>query len=224
MRGTRRLVAMDSRRRKRRGAESPASAGGPASPGLRVGLRVGLFGGSFDPPHDGHLHVAREALRRLRLDQVWWIVSPGNPLKARPGASLAARVDAARRLLGRRPRIRVSACEATFGTRYTVDTVARLQAGGTRHRFVWIMGADNFARLHHWKAWSRLLARVPVAVLPRPGEQLGAGLSLAARRFARYRLPPRSAAGLALRRPPCWCLLLAPQSPRSSTRLRRQQA
>ena len=183
-------------------------------------MRIGLLGGSFDPPHEGHLHVTREALRRLRLHAVWWIVSPGNPLKEAPEAPFHCRVRAARRLIGSQRRIAVSDFEARLGTRYTVDTLSRLLRRAPACRYVWIMGADNLASLHKWKAWAELVSRLPIAVLPRPGAQLLAGLSPAARRFARWRAPQRAAAGLALSRPPRWCLLGGPLVDASSTRMR----
>ena len=186
----------------------------------RGGISIGLLGGSFDPPHEGHVHVTQEALRRVRLHAVWWLVSPGNPLKAAPEGPFQCRVSAARRLIGRQRRISVSDLEARLGTRHTVDTVSRLLRRAPVRRYVWIMGADNLSSLHKWKAWTRFVRQIPIAVVPRPGAQLRAGLSPAARQFSRSRIPQRSAAGLAWTRPPCWCLLGGPSMDASSTRIR----
>ena len=205
-------------------AWSTASMGGREQSGASrkrsACRRIGLFGGSFDPPHEGHLHVTREALRRLRLHAVWWIVSPGNPLKGAPAAPFECRISAARRLIGRDRRISVSDVEVRLDTRHTVDTVSRLLTRAPMCRYVWIMGADNLASFHRWKAWAELVEQLPIAVLPRPGAQLRAGLSPAARRFARCRAPQRCASGLALCRPPRWCLLGGPLADASSTIIR----
>ncbi len=178
------------------------------------------MGGSFDPPHAGHLHVSRQAIRRLRLHAVWWIVSPGSPLKGEPSAPFHCRVAAARSMVGREPRIVVSDFEARAGTRYTVDTLSDILRRAPRHRYIWIMGADNLVFLHRWKNWAALVVRIPIAVMPRPGVQLRAGLSPAARRFARWRAPQRAATALVGCSPPRWCLLGGPLVNESSTRLR----
>jgi nicotinate-nucleotide adenylyltransferase len=183
------------------------------------GLKVGLLGGSFDPPHAGHVHITHRALAAFGLDRVWWLVSPGNPLKPDAPASLARRMAAAKALM-RHPRVTVTDIEARLGTRYTADTLAALQARYPGVRFVWLMGADNLAGFHRWDDWQGIMTRVPVGVLARPGAQIRAGLSPAARLFARYRLPPEAAGGLALRTPPTWVLLGGPTHDMSSTVLR----
>ena len=135
------------------------------------GMRIGLLGGSFDPPHAGHVHITTWALRAFRLDQVWWLVSPGNPLKADAPANMARRIAAAEALLTH-PRTRITDLEARVGTRYTAET---LEAIGLRYpgvRFVWLMGADNLRSFHRWERWDEIMARVPVGVLARPGEQV----------------------------------------------------
>lgn len=192
-----------------------------ATRGLIVapGLRIGLLGGSFDPPHDGHVHITRWALRALGLDCVWWLVSPGNPLKPRGPAELARRLAAAKALM-RHPRVRVTDVEARLGARFTADTLALLAARFPAARFVWLMGADNLARFHLWERWESIMATTPVGVLARPGEQLVAGLAPAARRYARFRLDAGAAHGLALRRAPAWTLLTGPMSAQSSTAIR----
>lgn len=188
-------------------------------PVARPGLRVGLFGGSFDPPHAGHVHVTRWALRGFGLDRVWWLVSPGNPLKRDAPADLARRMAAARAIM-RHPRVEVTDIEARLGTRATVDTLAGLRARYPGVRFVWLMGSDNLAGFHRWGRWEEIMAMAPVGVLARPGEQLRAGLSPAARRFARRRLPMAQARALASCEPPAWCLLTGRMLDLSSSELR----
>ena len=139
-------------------------------PMTRPGQTVGLLGGSFDPPHAGHLHISREALKRFGLDQLWWLVSPGNPLKAHGPATLAHRMAAARALVDH-PRIHVSDWETQIGTRYTAQVIAALQDTRPQTRFVWLMGADNLAQLHLWQDWQDIMERVPVGVLARPGKR-----------------------------------------------------
>ena len=170
------------------------------------GLRVGLLGGSFDPPHQGHVLITRRALAELGLDRVWWLVTPGNPLKSRGPAALEARMEAARALI-RHPRVDVTDVEARMGARYTADTIARLRRAWPGVRFTWLMGADNLAGFHRWDRWERIARQVPIAVIARPGEQLSAGLSPAARRFARARRPAWQARALPLAKAPAWALL-----------------
>ena len=153
----------------------------------RPGQVIGLLGGSFDPPHAGHLHISREALRRFGLARVWWLVSPGNPLKAHGPAPLAERMAAARALVAH-PRIEVTDIEARLGTRHTAATLAALAAIAPGRRFVWLMGADNLAQLHLWQDWRSIMERVPVGVLARPGQRISARLSPAARIYAQARI------------------------------------
>ena len=183
------------------------------------GMRIGLLGGSFDPPHAGHVHISRWALRNFRLDQVWWLVSPGNPLKSRQPAPLAHRIAAAE-ALATHPRIRITDLEARLATRYTADTLTALQARYPGVRFVWLMGADNLAEFHRWDRWDWIMENMNVGVMSRPEEQVAAGLSPAARRYARFRLSPRRAAALPLRRAPCWTLLTGRMLDISSTEIR----
>jgi nicotinate-nucleotide adenylyltransferase len=187
---------------------------------LSPGMRVGLFGGSFDPPHAGHLQVARTARRRLGLDRVIWLVAPGNPLKQDPGA-LAERVALTRALASGAA---ISAAEARIGARFTIDTVRMLKARYPALRFVWIMGADSFADLHRWRDWRGIMAELPVAVVARPAASLAALTGLAARRFAAARLPERAARRLACAKPPAWIYLSAPWNFASSTALRQSSA
>jgi len=135
---------------------------------LRRNKRIGLLGGSFNPAHAGHRHISLEAMRLLDLDEVWWLVSPQNPLKTEDGmAPLAARLASAR-AAARHPRIRPMAIESRLGTSYTVDTVAKLQQRFPSKRFIWVMGADNLAQFHRWRSWRTLARRVPIAVMARP--------------------------------------------------------
>lgn len=192
-----------------------------ADPHAAPGQVVGLFGGSFDPPHPGHLHLSREALKRLGLDQLWWLVSPGNPLKQHPPAPLAYRLAAARQV-ARHPRITITDIEARLGTRATADTLVALQHRYRGVRFVWVMGADNLAELHRWGNWHTIMARVPVAVFARPGQRMNALTARAAKQYAAARLPERSARALGRADPPAWIYLDMPMRRESSTALRAQ--
>ncbi|WP_103172920.1 nicotinate-nucleotide adenylyltransferase [Paracoccus sp. SY] len=183
------------------------------------GMRVGLLGGSFDPAHEGHLAITQAAMRRFRLDRVWWLVSPGNPLKARGPAPMLERIAHARRLLDD-PRVVVTDIERRLGTRMTADTIAALRGLYPGVRFVWLMGSDNLVQFHRWDRWKRIAAAVPIGVLARPGSQTAARHSVAAQAMARSRLPQEQAGTLALRRPPAWVLVNLPMSPQSSTALR----
>ncbi len=187
-------------------------------------MRVGVYGGSFDPPHEGHRHVARTALARLGLDHVIWLVSPRNPLKTQHDpAELPARMAATHRL-ARGPRMRVSDLEQRIDARYTLDTLRVLKARYPKVHFVWIMGADNLAGFHRWLGWADIFREIPIAVVARPGVEPRAALSVAVRRFAAARLPGRAARRLATTPPPAWVYLAAPLKDISSTALRAQQA
>lgn len=183
-------------------------------------MRVGLFGGSFDPPHAGHRAASLVALEALDLDQVWWLVSPHNPLKSHaPSEDLAARVAAARKLAAH-PRIKVTGIEAALGTTYTAESLRRLLPLLRGLKIVWLMGADNLRQFSKWRDWQRIAQTVPIAVLNRPGEALRALSSPAARALAPYRLPLEAARSLASRPPPAWVFLPSPHVPLSSTELR----
>lgn len=183
------------------------------------GMAVGLLGGSFDPAHAGHAHITREALKRFRLDRVWWLVSPGNPLKAEGPAPLARRMAAARALM-RHPRVAVTDIEARLGTRYTAETLARLGALYPGVRFVWLMGADNLAQFHRWERWREIIEGVPVGVIARPGSRTQARTSKAAARYARHQLPGDAAELLPRLAAPAWCFVNVPMSDISSSAIR----
>lgn len=186
-------------------------------------MRVGLFGGSFNPAHEGHAHVAETAERRLRLDRVVWLVSPQNPLKSTDEtADLADRMAGARRLANDRGMI-VSDAESRLGSQYTIDVVRALKARYPRVKFVWIMGADSLAGFHRWRGWTEIMREIPVAVISRPGAALKARFSPAARRFARFRKPSTLAPLLADTPPPAWVFLVGRFNFQSSTALREHQ-
>ncbi|AWB23582.1 nicotinate-nucleotide adenylyltransferase [Methylobacterium currus] len=189
-------------------------------PPLAPGLRVGLYGGSFNPAHAGHRHVSRLALRRLALDRMWWLVSPGNPLKDRSHLPDAASRAAGARAVARDPRIAVTDFEAGLGVRYTVETLTWLTARHPEVHFVWIMGADSLASFHRWRGWRTIAARMPIAVIDRPGYTLRAMASPAARALAGSRLDEAAAPTLADRAPPAWVFLHGPRNSLSSTALR----
>ena len=184
------------------------------------GMRIGLLGGSFNPPHRAHRAVSLFAIKRLRLDRVWWLVTPGNPLKDQDTLrDLEARTEAARRVADD-PRIEVSCLESVIGTRYTVDTINYLRRRASGLRFVWIMGADNLAQFHRWQNWQRIANQVPIAVIDRPPQSFRALTAPAAQALARYRLPENEARRLADHRPPAWVFLTGLKMNLSSTGLR----
>ena len=188
------------------------------------GMRIGLFGGTFDPAHAAHRAACLLALRRLGLDRVWWLVTPGNPLKDTRGlAPLAERVAAAQ-ALAHHPRIDVTDIEAALGTTYTYETISYLKKSCPGVHFVWIMGADNLRSFHRWQRWRGIADLVPIAVIDRLGPSLYATGSAAANALARFRLPETAATKLAEHKPPAWIYLHGLKSPLSSTALRAARA
>jgi nicotinate-nucleotide adenylyltransferase len=184
------------------------------------GMRIGLFGGTFDPPHQAHLAASLLALKRLKLDRVWWLVTPGNPLKNTRGlAPLGERIAAARELT-HHPRIDVTGLEAVINTRYTYDTISWLIARCPRVRFVWIMGADNLRSFHRWQKWREISNLVPMVVVDRLGPSLYAAASPAGQALSRHRIPEHAASTVPDRKAPVWAFLHGLKSPLSSTALR----
>jgi nicotinate-nucleotide adenylyltransferase len=188
------------------------------------GMRIGLFGGTFDPPHAAHLGATLLAMKRLGLHRVWWLVTPGNPLKDTRGlAPLEQRITAAKALT-KHPRVDVSGLEAVIKSRYTYDTLKFLLRRCRGVRFVWVMGADNLRSFYRWQKWRKIAAMVPIAVVDRMGTSLYATSGRAAQALARYRLPEHAAGRLLEHRPPAWVYLHGLKSPLSSTALRALRA
>ena len=184
------------------------------------GMRIGLFGGTFDPPHQAHLAAALLALKRLKLDRVWWLVTPGNPLKNNSGLAPIGQRIAAARALTRHPRIDVTGLEAVIKTRYTYDTICWLKARCPGVRFVWIMGADNLRSFHRWQRWRDIAKLMPIVVVDRLGPSLYAGASPAGQAMRLARIPEHAVTTLPDRHPPAWTFLHGLKSPLSSTALR----
>ena len=193
----------------------------PTLPSYGKAQAIGLLGGSFNPPHAGHRHISELALKRLGLDAVWWLITPGNPLKAHDElAALEARLAAAGKVAAH-ARIKVTAVEADIGNARTRDTLRFLKQRAGDARFVWLMGADNLSTFHRWHGWRDIAELAPICVFDRPGWAMRALSSPAARYLARFRLRERDAAGLAWRRPPAWVFMHTRHEPISSTELRR---
>ena len=179
------------------------------------GMVIGLFGGSFDPAHEGHVHLTQEAIKRMGLDQVWWLVTPGNPLKARQPAPMQKRLARARQVMVH-ARVVITDLEADLGTRTTAATIKALKAIYPDVQFVWLMGADNLVQFHKWDRWRDILRMVPVGVFARPGWGVAARMSVAARAFRVNRV----ARGERLRVAPAWCFVNMPLNAASSSAIR----
>ena len=183
--------------------------------------RIGLLGGTFNPPHAAHRLISEIALKRLGLDRVWWLITPGNPLKVRGSmSSLEARARDCAMLVADEPRIVVTTFEKDLPSAYTAATLDFLRLRYPETSFVWVMGADCLAEFHRWRQWPHIFETMPIAVVDRPGWRLKANASKAAQRFAAARLPEARAAQLAGHATPSWTLLTGPLSPQSSTALR----
>jgi nicotinate-nucleotide adenylyltransferase len=191
-----------------------------AFPPVSDGLRVGLLGGSFNPAHAAHRALSLFALKRLQLDRVWWLVSPGNPLKDTHALPALDKRLAAARALADHPAIQVTGIEAALNTRYTVDTIAALLRRFPNVQFVWLMGADNLSQFHRWRDWQAIARQVPFAVIDRPSDSFRALASPAAQSLAKYRQNESAAAQLADFGAPAWVFLHGLKSPLSSTQLR----
>ena len=188
-------------------------------PMARRGQTIGLLGGSFDPTHAGHVHITAQAMKRFGLSRVWWLVSPGNPLKENVPALLSRRMERAHDLMDD-PRVRITDIEAHLGTRYTAQTLARLMRLYPGVRFVWLMGADNLAQFHLWQDWDWIMDHVPVGVLARPDERISARMSPAARRYRHTRISGRASQMLGRADAPAWCFVNVPLSTLSSSAIR----
>jgi len=190
---------------------------GPIAPGMKIGL----LGGSFNPAHSGHLHVSEVALKRLGLDHVWWLVSPQNPLKPAAGmAPVAERLAFAADKFEQHPRIAVVDIESALGTRYTIDTITKLQRRFPQARFVWLIGSDNLAGFHRWRRWLEIARRIPIAVVMRPGSTLAPLNAKAARRLANVKVT--SPCRIAFAKPPALAVVDGRRSAASSTAIRAQ--
>lgn len=191
-------------------------------PHVEPGMKVGLFGGSFNPPHDGHRLVAEIALRTLDLDQLWWMVTPGNPLKSkRVLAPLAERVALSEAIFPN-PKIKVTAFEKSLGSSYTAQVLARVKALNRDVDFVWIMGADNLRTFHFWQNWHAIAETFPIAVIDRPGSTLSFLSSKVARTYDYARVDENDAGLLARMKAPAWTFIHGPRSSLSSTQIRKQ--
>jgi nicotinate-nucleotide adenylyltransferase len=190
-----------------------------AHPIAKSGQIIGLLGGSFDPAHAGHVHITTTAIKRFGLDRVWWLVSPGNPLKENGPAPLADRMRTAHAVMNH-PRVCVTDIEARLGTRYTADTLAALKTRYAGVRFVWLMGADNLTQLHQWQDWRWIMDNVPIGVVARPGDRIAARLSKAAKIYANARIPGRAAHTLGIQHAPAWSFINLPMSSQSSSAIR----
>lgn len=189
-------------------------------PHTERGMVIGLFGGSFNPPHDGHALVAEIAMRRLGLDQLWWMVTPGNPLKSRTElAPLADRIAACESLVSD-PRIKITAFEQTLGVSYTANTLAKVKARNPHAHFIWVMGADNLRTFHHWQKWRLIAETFPIAVIDRPGATLAYLSSTMAQAFSHARIDEDDAGVLWKKQAPAWVFIHGPRSTLSSTALR----
>ena len=180
---------------------------------------IGLFGGSFDPAHAGHVALTKHALRRFGLDQVWWLVTPGNPLKSHGPAPLVDRMVQARTMM-RHPRVHVTDIEVQLGTTYTAQTIAALQDRYVHTRFVWLMGADNLAQFHRWKDWRQIIETTPVGIIARPDARLSPISARAARIYRDARVSAKHSCQLGHLSGPAWCYVNMPLMPISSSALR----
>jgi nicotinate-nucleotide adenylyltransferase len=192
----------------------------PAFPGMRIGL----MGGSFNPAHSGHRHISLTAIRRLQLDRLWWLVTPGNPLKHGGDAAPLPERMALARQVARHPKITVTGFEAGLGSAYTIDTLRFLKRRYPGVHFVWVMGGDNLAGIHRWRGWRAIFAAMPLLILDRPAARRAALASPAAQRFRQNRLPEGAASRLVLSQPPAWIYLTIPLCDLSSTAIRLRAA
>lgn len=192
-------------------------------PYVAPGQVIGLLGGSFDPAHNGHVHITLEALKRFGLDRVWWLVSPGNPLKSEGPAPLPARMAKARNVM-QHPKVLVTDLEVDLGTRYTINTLRAMRSRYPNARFVWLMGADNLASFHHWQDWRWIMENIPMGILARPGDRLSARRSVAANVYEAARIKGPASQLLGRATAPAWCYVNLPLNDASSSKIRAQGA
>jgi nicotinate-nucleotide adenylyltransferase len=191
---------------------------------MLMARRIGILGGSFNPAHRGHLDISLAAIHRLGLDQVWWMVSPQNPLKPADGMAPFAERLASARAMARDKRIKVTDIEARLRSRYTAETLAKLLRRADGQRFVWLMGADNLAQIDAWKDWQQIFHLLPIAVFARPSYSFLALAAKAARRFARYRLREDAGRSLVTAKPPAWLFVHGRLNPISATEIRKRRS
>ncbi len=185
------------------------------------GARIGLLGGSFNPAHAGHVHISSVALKQLALDQIWWLVTPQNPLKPSTATQdIDRRINLARQVAAH-PKIVVTDLERKLRTRYSIDTIKGLKSHYPATHFVWLMGSDNFVQLPLWRSWSQIMSAMPVAVIGRPRYHLASALSKAAIRYRSHRLKANLSPNLATSVPPAWTLIIDYLHPASSTKIRK---
>ena len=193
-------------------------------PHTEPGQRIGLFGGSFNPPHEGHLHVSEKASRRLELDQIWWMVTPGNPLKDHGILAPLENRLALCEELARHPNMKITAFEANLPTSYTANTLKYVTSRNPGVNFVWVMGADNLGQFHRWERWRDIASLMPIAVIDRPGATMSLHSAKSAIALRRHRVDENDAPALAMMRPPAWTFLHGPRNSLSSTALRERKA
>jgi nicotinate-nucleotide adenylyltransferase len=192
-------------------------------PSVEPGLTIGLLGGSFDPPHEGHVHITKLALKIFNLSKIWWLVCPENPIKSVIPSDVNSRFLASKKIM-KHPSVVITDLERKFKTKYTFQTLIKLKKLYPSTKFVWLMGADNLINFHDWKNWDWIMKNIPVGVLARPEEQIKAGLSRTAIKFGNYRLPKEKSIILSNYIPPVWTLSTGPMRNISSTEIRKKKS
>lgn len=180
---------------------------------------IGLLGGSFNPAHHGHVHITLTALKCFNLDEIWWVMSPGNPLKEYYPEPMEKRIAEAKRIMCH-PRVRITDIESKLSSPYTACTLAYITTSFPRNQFVWLMGADNLEQIHKWKDWRSIMSKVPIGILARPDNQLAPLKARAARIYRSSRVPNWQSRTLARSPAPRWCYAILPMSHLSSTKIR----
>ena len=191
-------------------------------PSVEPGLKIGLLGGSFDPPHEGHVHITKLALKIFNLSKIWWLVCPENPIKSVTPSDVNSRFLASKKIM-KHPSVVITDLERKLKTKYTFQTLIKLKKLYPSTKFVWLMGADNLINFHHWKNCDWIMKNIPVGVLARPEEQIKAGLSRTAIKFGNYRLPKEKSIILSNYIPPVWTLSTGPMRNISSTEIRKKE-